>query len=548
MARSTWMDLFRRTVAVSRFADQRGLGSKEALEQLRDEGQRRREGRASRRELLRSAGAAALGGLVVPRVAGAAKPSSSTASIAIVGAGTGGLACAYELVAKGVAADVYEASDRVGGRVRSIGGAFGGPLDTGAQVLEQGAEFIDTAHKTMLGYATELGLVKEDVLKTPGDTLYWVDGQLHDESVVVDEYRDFVEAMRDDLGTMSAQGPLPDAYSDGDLVLDWTSLEEYLETRGAGDVLKGVITESYRGEYGCELSQQTSLNLLLFIHADRRKNWRPYGVFSDERYRIVGGTNQIHEGLAAAVAPSIRHGHRLTAVGRAPDGRYRLTFDQASGPTLEVDYDYVVFALPFSVLREVDIDDAAVGIPAWKRQAIDETQYGTNSKMHVAFDARPWIAQGSSSYLFADGLANLESAWECDTANATDTATFMTDYSSGIRGASRDESRASAEAEAWLADLDRVVPGSAAAARRSRRKVVAATRNWSQDPNARGSFVCNQVGYFTTIADFEGARVDNLLWVGEHADSWYEYQGWMEGAASSGVRAAGEILTDLRVP
>jgi monoamine oxidase len=50
------------------------------------------------------------------------------------------------------------------------------------------------------------------------------------------------------------------------------------------------------------------------------------------------------------------------------------------------------------------------------------------------------------------------------------------------------------------------------------------------------------------MADTEGTRVDNLLFAGEHANSWYEFQGWMEGAAVSGVAAASEILADLRSP
>jgi phytoene dehydrogenase-like protein len=40
-------------------------------------------------------------------------------SVAIVGAGLAGLACAVELRAAGVDVTVYEASDGVGGRVRS---------------------------------------------------------------------------------------------------------------------------------------------------------------------------------------------------------------------------------------------------------------------------------------------------------------------------------------------------------------------------------------------------------------------------------------------
>jgi monoamine oxidase len=63
----------------------------------------------------------------------------------------------------------------------------------------------------------------------------------------------------------------------------------------------------------------------------------------------------------------------------------------------------------------------------------------------------------------------------------------------------------------------------------------------------KGSYTCNHPGYFTTIADNEGTPVGNLHFAGEHTNSFYEYQGFMEGAALSGIRAAREILHDIKV-
>ena len=41
---------------------------------------------------------------------------------------------------------------------------------------------------------------------------------------------------------------------------------------------------------------------------------------------------------------------------------------------------------------------------------------------------------------------------------------------------------------------------------------------------------------------YEGKAVGNLHFAGEHANSFYEWQGFMEGALLSGIAAAGEIL------
>jgi monoamine oxidase len=46
----------------------------------------------------------------------------------------------------------------------------------------------------------------------------------------------------------------------------------------------------------------------------------------------------------------------------------------------------------------------------------------------------------------------------------------------------------------------------------------------------------------TTIAGHEGTSVGNVHFAGEHANSFYEWQGFMEGAALSGIDVAERIL------
>src|SRR5207247_9504444 len=84
----------------------------EAVSRIADE-----ERRLSRGQLLTGAGAAFAGaGLLGSATrARAARPLAST-RIVVVGAGLAGLTAAYRLQQAGYAAEVYEASDRIGGR------------------------------------------------------------------------------------------------------------------------------------------------------------------------------------------------------------------------------------------------------------------------------------------------------------------------------------------------------------------------------------------------------------------------------------------------
>ena len=49
-----------------------------------------------------------------------------------------------------------------------------------------------------------------------------------------------------------------------------------------------------------------------------------------------------------------------------------------------------------------------------------------------------------------------------------------------------------------------------------------------------------------SIAGLEGLPVNNLYFAGEHANSFYDAQGFMEGAALSGIEAAAAILRMVR--
>jgi monoamine oxidase len=94
----------------------------------------------------------------------------------------------------------------------------------------------------------------------------------------------------------------------------------------------------------------------------------------------------------------------------------------------------------------------------------------------------------------------------------------------------------------FLGDLNSVFPGALADATRTGGKVPAHLEHWPSNPLTLGSYTCYLPGQFTTIAGNEGKPVGNLFFAGEHANSFYEWQGFMEGALLSGLAAAGAIL------
>lgn len=534
MSRSPLFRKLARTIATANFCEKNHIDSLDEISVLKPEMLYRR---LPRRKFLTDMGKfAVLGGTscvasgTFHRVLAA--PPQIDAKIAIVGAGLAGLSCGYSLQKQGIQATLYEASNRAGGRCYSLENFFPG------QVAERGGEFIDNLHKTMLGYAQEFNLKLEDVSKEPGEVFYYIDGQAYTESAVVDEYRGFVAAMREDLRTVGK--PTADSFTPASRTLDFITLKDYLDSRGAGNLIKKVIEAAYIGEYGVELNQQSCLAFLQFIHADKRSKFRPFGVFSDERYHLVGGNQQIPEALKNRLSGQIKYGKKLIAASKNSSGKVSLFFDDGSSDT----FDAVVFAIPFSTLRTVDV--SGLQLPQWKLDAINNFVYGTNSKLMVGFNSRPWAPLGSNGSCYAN-LPFLQSTWETNYIQATPSRAVLTNYSGGKLGTSLKPQELQQNTANFLNNLKLVFTGADNSAVRSNNQYLAYLENWSLNPLYKGSYTCNQPGYFTTIANNEGKPVNNLYFAGEHTSSFYEWQGFMEGAAVSGITAANQILKDFKV-
>ncbi len=501
-----------------------GISARAALEEREEAADRR----LSRREVLRGAALAAAASPL--RAASAA----SGPRVAIVGAGLAGLACADRLQARGYQAQVYEAAPRLGGR------CFSNRTLVPGMACENGGELIDTGHKTMLAYANEFGLPLESYLRKAGDEVFDFFGRRWTEEEVVEQFRAVVQNMQPDLRAISGSATFFGSNA-ADVRLDNTDLASYFAARTAGyPLIQAVLNEAYLAEYGLETWQQSTLNFLGFMRLNRQSKFEPFGV-SDERYHLVDGNDGIVRGLESKLRRPVQRGARLTRMGRSAAGKYLLYFNGGTVPEVA---DAVVLAIPFTVLRQVTLE-RSLGFSADKLRAIRTLGYGANAKTMVAFHGRPWEElYGAGGGVYSD-RAHLQNTWETNRANAVRTG-ILTDYASGDRGAALRTSRVQAQVDSFLTDLDRALPGLKARALRSGGRYVAHLEHWPTNPLTLGSYTCYTPGQFTTVAGLEGQPAGLVKFAGEHADSFYSWQGYMEGACLSGIRAADEVLADIR--
>ncbi len=128
----------------------------------------------------------------------------------------------------------------------------------------------------MKGDAQEFGFALEDFAKEwpPGEIAWFFGGELVPESVIIDAFRDFVGAMHVDLAQLSNEITVGN-FTAFDESIDFTNLREYLETRGAADSIKAAIDVAYNTEFGREIDQQSAINFLFLIKADKRPTLHP---------------------------------------------------------------------------------------------------------------------------------------------------------------------------------------------------------------------------------------------------------------------------------
>ena len=542
MSRTPLMRALQRVAWEHRAASHLGIG----VDELRE----RETSGVSRREFLKRAGAAGAAGAAVA-VAGplaVARPARAAAAprIAIIGGGIAGLAAALTLQDKGVSAAVYESSARVGGRMHSDWQEFGHDF-WGGQQAELCGEMIDSNHKTILQLAQRFGLATVDLLMAqPNGTTdtYWIGGAQYPYAQASNDFKPVHMTLQ---GQIQAAG-YPTLYNsstpagqmfDKMTVYDW--ITNYVPG-GHGSQLGALLNAAYNEEYGAETTGQSALNLIYLLGFKAGPGtWSIYGA-SDERYHIAGGNSNLPVAIAGALTPgSVQRGKAMTAIALNSDGSITVSFADHTTTTA----DHVILCMSFAVLRTLNYKKA--GFDSLKQTAITQLGSGRNAKLNLQFNSRPWNAGGSTGSLYSD--QSFQSAWEA-TRGQSGTTGILVEYPGANVAQSMGQSspytttatnsKVTTYAKQFLSQLEPIFPGITA---QWNGKAMLSTP--FTDPNFLCSYSYWKPGQYTGFSGYEGVRQGNIHFAGEHCST--NFQGFMEGGASEGVRAANEILADLKM-
>lgn len=527
MAKSGLMAMLRRAASIAQESRETGIPADELLGMLRDGIP---NSPISRRSLLHG-GLAAAGAVAAATFTGegggAFAQQGGRSPILVVGAGIAGLTAAYRLRQAGVRADIIEATNRVGGRIRTI------PKVAGTLIpAELGGEYIDTGHTNLISLATELGLRAIDLVDVQRGLVkdtFFLQGRRFSLEQLIADFAPLATKINQDVEAIGDNISYQD-FTETAERLDNLSIAEYVDQADTSTIVRQLLRIAYTVEYGRDPEEQSALNLLFLIGSEP-DSLELYGN-SDERYQIDGGNSQIINSLAGQLSGSIEAGTVLEAITLLPDGRYRVNL-RSGQSAFERTYERVLLTLPFSTLRDVKIN---VPLPQPKRRAIEQLGYGTNSRLVTGYRSRIWreLYQSTASvYTDLEFQTTSEATPFAPTPNG-----LISTLTGGKLGLSIGAGTPEDQAQRFLNQIERVFPGV-----RNLRSGKAVRAYWPGERFSKGSYACYLVGQWTQMYGVEGERVGNLYFAGEHTS--LENQGYMEGGCETGQRAAVEILQDL---
>ncbi|MGW7055934.1 FAD-dependent oxidoreductase [Streptomyces sp. NPDC054887] len=509
---------------------------------------------SSRRELLGRAAALGLGtALAGPALTAQAAPvraavqGAAAPRIAVVGAGIAGLTAALTLKDAGLGCTLYEADpSRVGGRMWTQRSHW-----AHGQISEIGGELIDTSHKKILELCRRFGLPTEDFLgggPAGAEEVLWFNGAYYPREQADEDFKDVFQALHRDLqeaGEVKWNQSTPAGTA-----LDNMSIRAWIDSRVPGghtSSLGAFIDVAYNVEYGVETTEQSALALVLLMgYQPNPGHFNVWGL-SNERYHVVGGNDQLPRAIAASLpAGTIQMGRRLTAVRANANGTQTLTFTDA-GTVTTVTADQTILCVPLPVLQRLDL--SAAGLDPLMTNLLRDARMGDCTKLNMQFSARPWRGEGpwpgvSAGDCFTD--SDVQQTWDT-TKVQPGSGGILIQYGSGRLARSLTPATPFAtEADPYVRDL---------AARRSREVDAffpgtsrtwtgkAQLSAWHRNPYALGAYSYWPVGYLHRYAGYEGTAQGNLHIGGEHCS--YDFQGFMEGGATEGERAARQVIGKL---
>jgi monoamine oxidase len=305
-------------------------------------------------------------------------------SVVILGAGIAGLVSAWELSKAGYRCTILEARDRAGGRNWTIRNNTRVEMTDGTTQVcsfDEGNYFnagparLPSQHLTILGYCREFDIPLEVEVNASRSALMQCD-RMNDGKPV--QQRQMVNDTRGHVSELLAKAIQRNALDQELTPDDKERMLEFLRIYGdlSPDLFyRGSDRAGYKslpgaGDAAGMLCDPLDMRVLLDARLWDGLLYEEQFAWQATMFQPVGGMDHIPAAFEKRVGHMIRFRSPVQQIRKTPAGVRVVYRDEKRGTTSNIEANYCICALPFTILRSIDTDFS----PDVK-QIIDSTRY-----------------------------------------------------------------------------------------------------------------------------------------------------------------------------
>jgi len=445
--------------------------------------------------------------------------------VLVVGAGLAGLSAAARLVDNGQEVLVLEARDRVGGRTE------GGALSDGTPI-ELGGQWIGPTQTRMYELVEDLGLETFRTFNDDGEVLLHYAGRRN--------------RMASDRDATPSLGPFALAdlmqgltrfnrlartvritepwLSPGAEKLDGQTFESWIRRNlrtAAGRAYFHLFAE---GILATQASDVSLLHMLFYCRSGTDLETLAATDRGAQQDRIVGGSVQVAQALAARLGDRLHLGTAVRVVRQNPDG---VQVETRDGHTFTG--SRVIITLPPTLAGRLEYSPA---LPSWRDQLTQRLPAGSVIKVFAAYDRPFWRDDGFNGQAVSDtGPVKIT----FDNSPPSGEPGVLLGFLEGREARLWAQRSTSERRQAVLGCFTRYFGP------RATDPVEFVERDWMAEEFTRGCYGAHFTpGVWTSYGHALREPVGRIHWAGaECSPIW---NGYMEGAVRSGEATASEVL------
>lgn len=323
--------------------------------------------------------------------------SGKKVRVAIIGAGISGLCAAYELSKIGCDITIYEASDRIGGRIYTV------YFDNDKKYFgELGAMRIGVSHETVWHYINFFNINTKPFASKNINGLFYLRGKIarndsKGESVKQNIYPQYNLTKKEKMTSwQSIASSVIKKYLNG---LSVEERKQLIEIRKKySDSIVNIDMLTLRRAYESLNISQDAISMIGFLSTFEESFLNiSLTEFLQEAYTAdFGFTYYIDGGMIKLVEKfyfnlknkvCLRLQSVVDGIYKGKEGEIILEIGEGGGCKYYKSFDYVICAIPFSSLRRVKINPP---FSVLKSQAIAELNYGYAQKVILFLKERFW--------------------------------------------------------------------------------------------------------------------------------------------------------------